>query len=151
MLKAKRNCYIGIWIILLFLLNSCQSSSTLQSESSVQTMPTDGLIYYQRVGGIAGLDDQLVVLQDGTLTLRRRGKGIERKIEPQQLQDLQTLLNEIAWESLQQSYLPAKQGADYLAYTIRYSTYTIKTVDTATPNELQPLLSLLNEIIKNSQ
>ena len=114
-------------------------------------MPADGLIQYQRVGGIAGLDDRLSISKDGTLKLSRRGKNSEKQIEIKRLQDLQKLISDIQWENLQPSYSPEKKGVDYLVYTINYSGYRVEMFDTAIPKELQPLLSILNEIIKDSQ
>jgi hypothetical protein len=138
-------------ISLIFILSACQLSSSLQSKISTQPMPADGLIQYQRVGGIAGLDDRLNISKDGTLKLSRRGKNSEKQIEIKRLQDLQKLISDIQWENLQPSYSPEKKGVDYLVYTINYSDYRVEMVDTAIPKELQPLLSILNEIIKDSQ
>lgn len=111
-------------ISLIFILSACQLSSSLQSKISTQPMPVDGLIEYQRVGGIAGLDDRLNISKDGTLKLSRRGKNSEKQIEIKRLQDLQKLISDIQWENLQPSYSPEKK-----VLIILYIPLTIQIIE----------------------
>lgn len=109
---------------------------------------SDQLLAYQRSGGIAGLDDHLIIANSGATTVTRKGKTFTAQLDATQLQKLRQTLLTVHFAELNAEYLPAKQGADYLEHVILYEGHQVKTFDTATPDVLQPLLSLLSEIIK---
>ena len=103
------------------------------------------LIEYRRSGGIAGREDQVVILTDGTARLHRRGVAADFRVAPDTLDQLRALLQRVDFRAMREEYLPARQGggADLYEYVVIYQDRRIRTMDTAVPPELQPLLQLL--------
>jgi len=102
------------------------------------------LIEYRRSGGIAGREDRLVVLTDGTVRLSRRGAVTDYRISADTLNELRALLERVDFRRMREEYLPTRRGADLFEYEVIYQGRRIRTMDTAVPPELQPLLQLLS-------
>jgi len=137
-------------IIAIMAVGACRLPATSPAAESI-TMAPDLLLDYQRSGGIAGLDDHLLITNSGVITLTRKGQAFGGQLDAAQMQNLQATLAAAQFATLDAEYLPARQGADYLEYLITYAGHQVKTFDTATPQALQPLLALLSEIIKSTQ
>ena len=105
------------------------------------------LVEYQRSGGIAGREDRLVVHTDGTAQLFRRGAVSEFSVGGDTLAELRTVLQRIKFASLRAQYLPPRRGADLFGYAVVYKDRRIRTMDTAVPPELQPLIQLLSGLV----
>jgi hypothetical protein len=102
------------------------------------------LIEYRRSGGIAGREDRLVVLSDGTVRRTRRGAAAaDYRVGADTLAELRALLDRIDFRRMRAEYLPPRQGADLFEYVLIYRDRRIRTMDTAVPAELQPLIQLL--------
>jgi hypothetical protein len=102
------------------------------------------LIEYRRSGGIAGREDRLVVLSDGSMRLTRRGAAADYQVGADTLTELRALLERIDFRAMRDEYLPARRGADLFEYVVIYRDRRIRTMDTAVPPELQPLIQLLS-------
>jgi len=138
-------------IVAIMAVGGCSLSPTSPvSESENITLPPDLLLEYRRIGGIAGLDDQLLITNSGVITLTRKGQSFSGQLDGAQMQNLHAILAAAHFADLNAEYLPARQGADYLEHVIMYEGHSVKTFDTATPAMLQPLLALLSEIIKST-
>jgi hypothetical protein len=112
------------------------------------TTPVPGFsLEYQRSGGIAGVDDRLVVDADWNATLTRSGQATEFTLDAETIAGLQALLDKAGFADLDAEYLPAQQGADLFEYTLTYLGHTVRTADTAVPAGLQPVLDELSRII----
>ena len=107
------------------------------------------LIEYRRVGGIVGFEDHLVILEDGTATLTRRQGQTEFSIPGTTLDQLITAFDTAKFSDLQNAYEATNGGVDLLEYTIRHKNHTVRTVDTAIPSSLQPIIDQLNQIISS--
>lgn len=107
---------------------------------------TTVLVEYHRSGGIAGREDRLVVRSDGTAHLSQRGIEADFTVAPDTLAQLRTLLAGIDFASLRAEYLPARRGADLFEYVVVYEGRRVRTMDTAVPDTLQPLLQLLSRL-----
>jgi hypothetical protein len=101
------------------------------------------LVEYRRSGGIAGREDHLVVHADGTARLSRRGTTSEFAVPTDTLARLRALLRDSAVAPLDGEYLPTHRGADLFEYVVAFEKRRIRTMDTAVPAPLQPLLQLL--------
>lgn len=108
---------------------------------------TAPLVQYQRTGGIAGFDDQLVIAADGQATLTRRGATSTFTLDKAALAGLTEALDKAGFAGLQAEYLPTGQGADLFDYVVTYRGHAVHTQDTAVPEALQPVLTALNEVI----
>ena len=108
---------------------------------------SETLIEYSRTGGIAGFDDRLVIRANGRATLTRRDQPSEFVLDRETLARLQALLDDAQFTRLDAEYLPSGQGADLFTYVLTYRGHTVRTMDTAVPEALQPALDLLNQIV----
>ncbi len=108
----------------------------------------DALIEYRRSGGFAGLDDHLVIEEEGEATLTRQLEHYEFTLDKDTMNQLQALFEEAEFSQLQQEYLPSRQGSDRFEYQVTYKGYTVRTMDGAVPSPLQPILEALNRIVE---
>ncbi len=115
--------------------------------SCAKTASSDTLVEYTRTGGIAGLDDRLIVRANGQATLTRRDQRYEFALERETLTQLQSLLDSAQFTRLSGEYLPSRPGADLFTYAITYRGHMVRTMDTAVPEALQPALDLLNQTV----
>jgi hypothetical protein len=112
---------------------------------------TPALVEYKRSGGIAGRTDRLVIQNDGTVKLSRRGAtAIEVTVAADTLARLRTVLQGIRFDTLRSEYLPAQKGADLFEYEIIHNGRRVRTADTAIPPDLAPLITLLNGILRSA-
>ncbi len=117
--------------------------------------PTNGngiMLTYERSGGIAGLRDELTIYYDGRCQLQRNGSETEFTLDRGQLAHLEKLIQEANFLQLQNSYLPGSTIPDAFEYVISYHAeegkmHTVRTMTTAIPEFLEPVLSELNQII----
>lgn len=107
----------------------------------------DPLIQYRRSGGIAGLDDQLVIKTGGQATLTQRDAKTDFTVDRDTLNHLTALFDQVGFAGLNKEYLP-EGGNDLFDYAVTYKGHTVHTRDTAVPEKLQPVLDALNEIIE---
>ncbi len=101
------------------------------------------LIEFQRSGGIAGREDRVVVMSDGTAQLSRRGVAADFRVAPDTLTELRALIERVDFRAMRDEYLPTRRGADLYEYVLTCKGRSIRTMDTAVPAELQPLVQLL--------
>jgi hypothetical protein len=104
------------------------------------------LVEYRRAGGIAGREDHLVVRGDGTARLSRRGATWEFAVPTDTLARLRALVTSRAVARLDGDYLPTRTGADLFEYVIAFDGRRIRTMDTAVPPALEPLIQLLSAL-----
>jgi len=137
MMKHK-SILIGLSIVLIS-LSSCVNRS---SEQLGKTM-----LEYSRTGGFAGFDDHLQIDENGKAILTRRAEVYEFSISADKLKALHDLCERASFSDLQQENNPKQQGFDLFEYEIVYEGLSVKTVDSAIPNALQPIINELNQII----
>jgi hypothetical protein len=108
------------------------------------------LIEYHRSGGIAGREDHVVVMSDGTAQLSRRGVTADFRIAPDTLTELRALIERVDFRAMREEYVPARRGADLYEYVVICQDRRIRLMDTAIPEELQPLMQLLGGLANRS-
>jgi hypothetical protein len=129
------------WAWLLLAVSSITGCATVSSQTSA-------LVEYRRSGGIAGRDERLVVQTDGTARVSRRGAVMsDFEMDADSLAQLRSLLESIEFSSLRAEYLPPRTGADLFEYVVVYRGRKVRTMDTAIPSELQPLISFLSGLL----
>ena len=138
-MKKSWSALLILLTIIIIGLVSCQTSE-------------DTLIDYKRTGGIAGLDDHLIIRTGGQAVLTQKGKRSEFMVPRAQIEQLIQALDDANFTKLNKEYLPEREGNDLIEYWITYKKHRVHTMDTAIPEELTPVLELLNQIIiHNSQ
>lgn len=129
----------AVWVMLIVLgvfLAGCASNA-----------PTT-LLEYQRTGGIAGLDDRLVIDSAGKATLTRKGEATSFTLNADVIKALTDELEAVNFSQLDAEYLPGQAGADLFDYRLTYGGHTVHAVDTAVPEGMLPVLELLNQLIE---
>jgi hypothetical protein len=119
--------------------------------------PPDGSgnvwVLYHRTGGIAAVNDLLVIYENRTADVTRRDIASGNVtnhfvVNETEAMDLNNLFAQANFLQLKQFYPPPYEGADYFTYTIGYRGYEVQTEDTGIPNELIPVIDALNRILE---
>jgi len=105
------------------------------------------LIDYHRTGGFAGVDDHLLLFDNGAGLVSTRSVTREFQVNRSELERLDQIFRQAAFDSLQDTYTSPGGGADFMSYRITYGNKTIVTEDTVIPYTLQPVIRELNAII----
>jgi hypothetical protein len=105
------------------------------------------LVDYQRTGGFAGVDDHLLLFDNGAGLISTRLVTREFQLNGTEIHRLDQILQTAGFDSLQDSYTSATSGADFMTYRITYGNRTVVTEDTVIPFTLQPVIRELNAII----
>jgi len=111
----------------------------------------DVMLEYQRMGGIAGLDDRLIIQADGKAILTRKDKHSEFELTSHQISTLKQKLEASEFRSLKGIYKPEIQGRDLFEYVLTYRGHTVRASDGAIPEALRPVLDSLNAIVQAKQ
>jgi hypothetical protein len=108
------------------------------------------LVDYQKTGGIAGLDDRLVIFTNGAGLLS--GKNVNREISfnRSELARIDEIFSNAGFSQLEPSYTSRRGGADLIRYSITYKNMTVTTEDTAIPPSLEPVIDEMNRLTDNN-
>lgn len=139
--------YIILTILLiagLLVIAGCTESRTISSGNT--TLP-DILVEYHRTGGLAGVDDHLVVFDNGDATILTRSKSASFHLNGTELDNLDTLFAKASFQNLSPNYTARFSGYDYYTYVVTYRGQTVTTRDTVIPRSLQPAINELNNIV----
>jgi hypothetical protein len=143
-LNGGLRLYKGIvfWFVILIpilYLASCIEKPSVKSD--------DIMLEYYRTGGIAGLDDHLLIREDGKAILTRKINQFEFTLSTDAINQLNNLCEQASFSELSHQYFPKNKGSDLFEYRIIYHGYSVKTMDGAIPKSLQPIINELNQII----
>jgi len=106
-----------------------------------------GTISFVRIGGFAGYNDRLVLYPDGKVVVASKNGECRPDISQAARQNLVSHLKKNHSTEPKQEFLPENTFCDLIEYTLKYDGITIRTMDTATPQFLQPVLNILNKIV----
>jgi hypothetical protein len=139
----------GLFVILVLtagFLSGCLGTNTIPEP----TPENPGLLVdYQRMGGIAGVDDRLVIFDNGNGLVQSRTTSREILVNRSDLERIATVFNESRFSKLDGNYTSARGGVDLLRYSIKYRGRTVVTEDTAMPSSLEPVIREMNRILDN--
>jgi hypothetical protein len=111
-----------------------------------QPPATGPLVQYNRMGGIAGFNDELVIQRDGTYRISRREVVVARgRLSGAELDRLRSVL-----EASHFSGIPAvslRGGADLMTYVVAYQGRVVTAMDGAVPRALGPVLGVLDDLL----
>jgi hypothetical protein len=112
--------------------------------------PPAVFVDYQRTGGIAGLDDRLVIFDNGVAVLSRKTVSTEIALNKSELERITGIFNEAQFSMLQGNYTARYGASDYFRYTISYHGKTVNAEDSAIPPSLQKVIDEMNRIINKA-
>lgn len=119
----------------------------VKTPSGSQVTPPAIVVDYQRTGGIAGLNDRLVIFDNGVAVISRKTVSTEIALNQSDLERITGIFNEAQFSMLQGNYSARQGAADYFRYTISYHSKTVIAEDSAIPPSLQPVIDEMNRII----
>jgi len=105
------------------------------------------LVDYHRTGGIAGVDDRLVIFDNGAGIVSGKTRNTEILLNQSDLIHITSLFDEAQFSLLEGNYTSRHGGADFIQYSISYHGKTVKSEDSATPPSLQSVIDGLNTIM----
>jgi len=105
------------------------------------------LVDYYRTGGLAGLDDRLVIFDNGVAVVSSKTVNQEIEINKTDIERIVTLFNQSQFPMLAGNYSARPGNADLIKYTISYHNKTVNAEDSVIPPSLQPLIDELNRIL----
>ena len=108
------------------------------------------LIEYHRSGGIRGIDDRLVISDDGTATLNRNGQPSKITVPSDVMDRLRRALRQSQFGSLRSEYEAPRGGADMYEYHVTHNGHTVRAKDASLPEALHPVISILDRILSNA-
>jgi hypothetical protein len=102
---------------------------------------------YQRTGGIAGVNDRLVIFDNGAALVSSRTTSREILLNNIDLEKVSALFDTAQFTMLEGNYTSRRGGADLMQYSITYHGKTLITEDTAIPPPMEPVIDGMNRIL----
>jgi len=134
----------AILVVTAVVLSGCLGTKTLPVPDPAE--PTL-FVDYQRSGGIAGLNDRLVIFDNGVALVSSRTTSREIQLNRSDLEQISTVFKAAQFTALEGNYTSPRGGADLMQYSISYQGRTVNTEDTAIPPALEPVIGELNRIL----
>jgi hypothetical protein len=132
--------------------SSSAAPASLPADSPPSTTPatvtaTARLVEFGRRGGIAGLSDQVVIREDGGLTVVRGRPAVNRtgQLTAAALADLRRVLEDSGFAQLPK--VQPAQGADLFTYLVIYRNSEIVAQDGGIVPKLRPMIAALSSIL----
>ena len=131
------------------LLAAVAVSGCLGVKTPPVSRPTAPAVFvdYHRTGGFAGLDDRIVVFDNGVAVISQKTTSREITLNQTELERITGIFNEAQFSMLEGNYTARRGAADYFHYTISYHSKTVIAEDSAIPPSLQPVIDEKNRII----
>jgi hypothetical protein len=114
---------------------------------SISTPPAL-FVEYHRSGGTAGLDDHLVIFDNGVVVISAKSVNTELMLNQTDLDRITAIFNEAQFTMLDPSYSARRGEPDFIKYTISYHSKTVNTEMSAVPPRLQPVIDELDRIME---
>jgi hypothetical protein len=104
---------------------------------------------YQRTGGIAGVNDRLVIFDNGVTLISSRTTSREILLNQSDLEQISAVFEAGQFPMLEENYTSRRGGADLMQYSINYQGKTVNTEDTAIPPSLEPVIKEMDRILRS--
>jgi hypothetical protein len=142
--------WIIVFVVFLLVLVAATGCLGVRTPPVARSPPPAIMLDYHRVGGIAGLDDRLVIFDNGAAVFSSRTVNRELSLNQTDLDQIAKLFSDAQYSMLQGNYTLRHDGADLIHYTITYRGKTVNTEDSAVPPSLQLILDEMNRIISET-
>lgn len=111
-------------------------------------LPDGMLLRYNRQGCLAGIDEELIISTDGTVSFTASdGEVTKRTLTPEQQQTFTQLVGTAAFRALEQPQLPSGMDFCYYRVTTNTDTHMSRTLTSVgEPDEPQPLPELVRAL-----
>jgi len=141
----KRITLCILLIIAAVLFTGCLGTKTPAAASAA---PPAVIVDYHRTGGIAGVNDRLVIFDNGAALASTRAVTGEFTVNQSELSRIRNLFEAAQFGTLEGNYTSRyRSAADLMRYSITYQNKTVVTEDTAVPAVLRPIISGMNALL----
>lgn len=117
------------------------------SAGSTEKLTSD--LSYVRSGGFAGIEQQLTIRPDGRAEVSMRGRSEPFNLQAAELTKLADTVAKADFASLPAKATGKKTVPDAFEHQLTYGGKKVQTVDFSVPEKLKPLLTQLQQIMKN--
>jgi hypothetical protein len=139
--------WIVIFVVFLLMFVAAAGCLGVRTPPLAKTTPPSIVLDYHRVGGIAGINDRLVIFDNGAAVFSSRTVNRELSLNQTDLDRITALFSEEQYSMLQGNYTVRHEGTDLIHYTITYRGKTVNTEDSAVPPSLQVIIDELNLMV----
>jgi hypothetical protein len=142
--RLMASVIISVLVFGLILASGCSSPP---ADTGEKPQPPGILVQYQRTGGIAGFNDQMVIFENGQAVYSRNTGSGTFTLPDDSLGELGNILESADFPSLAPDYPADSPGADYFSYVIIYKGMTVTTETGGIPPELVPVIGRLDSLL----
>jgi hypothetical protein len=139
--------WIVIFVVFLLMFVAAAGCLGVRTPPLAKTTPPSIVLDYHRDGGIAGINDRLVIFDNGAAVFSSRTVNRELSLNQTDLDRITALFSEEQYSMLQGNYTVRHEGTDLIHYTITYRGKTVNTEDSAVPPSLQVIIDELNLMV----
>jgi hypothetical protein len=139
--------WIATSIIILVVVIAISGCLGTKTPAISRASPPAIFVDYQRTGGIAGVDERIVIFDNGLAVISKKTASTEIMLNQSDLDRITAIFTEAQFSMLQGNYTARRGSADYFRYIISYHSKTVIAEDSAVPPSLQPVISEMNRII----
>jgi hypothetical protein len=139
--------YLPAFLIVLMAAAAISGCLGIKTPPVSHTTPPAIVVDYHRTGGIAGLDDRIVIFDNGVAVISQKTASTDITLNQSDLLRIARIFDEAQFSMLQGNYTARGGAADYFRYTISYHGRTVIAEDSAVPPSLQPVIDEMNRII----
>lgn len=141
--------WTGICMVLV--VTALMLAGCIGGKTPAVTAPATPTLFvdYQRSGGIAGVNDRLVIFDNGVGLVSSRTTSREILFNQSELEHISAVFETGQFQALEGNFTSLRGGADLLQYSIRYQGKSVNTEDTAIPASLEPVIHEMDRILAN--
>ncbi len=139
------------WICAVLVVTAALFTGCLATKTLPTPNPANPTLFvdYQRTGGIAGVNDRLVIFDNGVGLVQSRSTSREILLNKSELEQISAVFDDAQFTKLEGNFTSPRGGADFMQYSIRYQGMTVNTEDTAIPPGLAPVIKEMDDILSS--
>jgi hypothetical protein len=135
-------------LILALMATSCALFAKYKGEGS-EVVASRGLVDYQVSGGLMGVNDHLMILNDGRAVLSSStGPAKHFRLSAEAFEQVKDVLERAEWPDTGD---PQAVAPDTFVYSIDYDGHDVTFVDPAVPESIRSVSAVLNDVIYDSR
>lgn len=108
------------------------------------------VVDYHRSGGVAGVDDRLVIFDNGAAVVATKTTSRDIFLNASEISGIYSLFDEAQFSELQANYPAPRGSADLFHYSISYNNKTVMMDESAFPARVNPILNRMDNIIQQA-
>jgi hypothetical protein len=142
--------WMAVFMVVLLAAVALSGCLGVRTPSVSHPIPPAVFVDYYRTGGIAGVDERIVIFDNGVAVISQKTASTEITLNQSELERITEIFNVTQFSMLQGNYTARRGTADYFRYTISYHGKTVIAEDSAVPPSLQPVIDEMNHIINGA-